>query len=86
MKTLKTLIQNWLQTKQDEQDKAMEHSKKRHDLCLEVLHLRLERVKMHESALVSHDKDMVDLYYQKQIDKLNSELYWCELLYDLNIG
>lgn len=85
MKTLKSLINNWLTVNQDKHDKALEHSKKRHSLCIQILHLRLERVSMHESGLVSEDKELADLYYQKQIDKLNSELYFTELFYDLDI-
>lgn len=85
MKTLKQLIQQWRNTTQANTD-HLSYLKKQHDICYHRIELRLEMSAMLLSGMDTEDKVRMAEKYQELIDTLNSELFWLDTLYDLNIS
>lgn len=86
MKTLKDLINDWLLTKENEHTASIKHSCKRHDIIFASTELKMERASVTMSNMCHDDIEAMSGFYDAQIDKCNSELYWLDVLYDLNIG
>lgn len=86
MKTLKDLINDWLLTKEDEHTARIKHSCKKHDILCQQTLFRLEKCQIQAWSMDEDDKEHMYQKYDALIDKCNSELYWLDVFYDLNIG
>lgn len=86
MRNLSQLIDEWLRTNQDKHNERIVHFKRRHDILLAITEYRLERVSILQTTLCDNDKQIMDEFYQREIDKLNNELYWLDVKFELNIA
>lgn len=85
MRTLKELIQDWLNSHDKAQIARLSYFKQRADIMYQITEIRLQRVYTVTSDMSEDDKEVINEFYEHRIERLNQELYWLDIFYDLKI-
>lgn len=85
MKTLKEIINDWLQVNQDLNTARLRYFQKRHDILLQSTEWKMERASLITSQWDDSDKEVITEFYDMKIDQCANDLYWLDLFWDLKI-
>jgi len=86
MKTLKQLIHQWRNKAQEVNTARLSHDKRRHELSVKLFEFSTEMYRIKQSPMREEDKETMLNFYETHIDRCNSELFWLEVLEELNIN
>lgn len=85
MRNLKQILSHLMGNSQRQIDLNLIYQDRRSTLILAISEYTKERVTIMRTSLPDYDKETMDNFYQRELDKYNSELFWLDVKFELNI-